>query len=196
MAAAIHPKRIVGNWISAYALDVHTLHSTHVGINERGHDVFDTKRSELGELLFRLKYRGDLSAVTEIVEAATDFLRRSRSRFDLIVPVPPSGSRPVQPVIVLAKAFGEALNLSVAECVTPTRPPTQLKGVMDRNRRQELLEGLYAVERARTNRNSILLFDDLYRSGATMNVITDLLMTQGNAKAVRVLTVTKARRSS
>ena len=46
-----------------------------------------------GELLFRLKYRGDLSAVTEIVEAATDFLRRSRNRFDLIVPVPPSGHR-------------------------------------------------------------------------------------------------------
>ncbi len=186
----------MGNWISGYALDVHTLHSTHVGINEHGHDVFDTKRSELGELLFRLKYRGDLSAVTEIVEAATDFLRRSRSRFDLIVPVPPSGSRPVQPVIVLAKAFGEALNLAVAECVTTTRPPTQLKGAMDRNRRQELLEGLYAVERARTKRKSILLFDDLYRSGATMNAIAELLMTQGNAKAVRVLTITKVRRNS
>ena len=67
---------------------------------------------------------------------------------------------------------------------------------MDRNRRQELLEGLYAVESARTNRNSILLFDDLYRSGATMNAIAELLMKQGKAKPVRVLTVTKARRSS
>ena len=190
MAAAINPRRIVGNWISDYALDIHTLHSTHVGIDER-----DTNRSELGELLFRLKYRSELSAVPEIVKAITDFLRRSRTTFDLIVPVPPAGHRPVQPVIVLAKAFGEALNLSVAECITTTRPPTQLKGILDRDRRNELLEGLYAVDRACTQRKSTVLFDDLYRSGATMNAITDLLMTQGKAKAVRVLTITKTRSS-
>ena len=196
MAAAIHPKRIVGNWTLGYALDVHTLYSTHVGVNEHGHDVFETKRSELGELLFRLKYRGDLTAVPEIVDAITEFLKRARTTFDLIVPVPPSGHRQVQPVIVLARAFGEALNLPVAECVTTTRAPTPLKGVIDRDRRNELLEGLYAVETDFTRRKSILLFDDLYRSGATMNAITDLLMTQGEARAVRVLTITKARRSS
>ena len=195
MVAAIHPKRIVGNWKLGYALDVHTLSSTHVGVDERGHDVFDTKRSELGELLFRLKYRGDLSAGDEIIETATDFLRRSRNKFDLIVPVPPSGSRPVQPVILLAKGVGEALKLPVAECVTTTRPPTELKGVMDRNRRNELLEGLYAVDRVNTEQKSILLFDDLYRSGATMNAIASLLATQGAAKAVRVLTITKTRRN-
>ena len=51
MAAAMNPKRIVGNWISGYALDVHTISSTYMGTNEFGYDVFDTKRSELGELL-------------------------------------------------------------------------------------------------------------------------------------------------
>ena len=154
MAAAIHPRRITGNWILGYALDVHTLCSTHVGIDERGYDVFDTKRSELGELLFRLKYRGDLSAVTEIVEAATDFLRRGRSKFDLIVPVPPSGRRQVQPVIVLARAFGEALNLPVAECITTTRPPTQLKGCHGPQKAKRALgrtlcrrEGLHSTEK-------------------------------------------------
>ena len=49
-----------------------------------------------GELLFRLKYRSDLSAVPEIVEAITNFLKPSRTTFDLIVPVPPSGHREVQ----------------------------------------------------------------------------------------------------
>lgn len=196
MAAAIRPRRIVGSWKLGYALDIHTISSTHVGVNEHGHDVFDTKRTELGELLYRLKYRGDLSAVPEIVGAITAFLKRSRASFDLIVPVPPSGHRQVQPVIVLARAFGEALDLPVADCVTTTRPATQLKGVLDRARRNELLEGLYAVERARTRRKSILLFDDLYRSGATMNAITDLLMTQGEAAVVRVLTITKTRSRS
>jgi len=39
----------------ALALDVHTLSSAHIGINEFSHDVFDAKRSELGELLYRMK---------------------------------------------------------------------------------------------------------------------------------------------
>ena len=91
MAAAMNPKRIFGNWISGYALDIHTISSTYMGVNESGHDVFDNKRSELGELLYRIKYQGDRSAACEIVEAAVAFLERSRNRFDVIVPVPPSG---------------------------------------------------------------------------------------------------------
>ena len=36
-------------------------------------------------------------------------------------------------------------------------------------------------------------FDDLYRSGATMNAIADLVKKEGRATAVRVLTITKTR---
>ena len=68
-----------------------------------GSDVFDIKQSEIGELLYRLKYRGDLSAVSVIVEAIAGFLGRSRTRPDLIVSVPPSGRRQIQPVLVLAR---------------------------------------------------------------------------------------------
>lgn len=193
MAAATNPRRIVGNWISGRALDIHTVSSTHLGLNESGHDVFDTKRSELGELLYRMKYHGDLSAAPEIVEAAVAFLKRSRVGFDVIVPVPPSGKRPVQPVLVLAAAIGKALNLPVSECISTTRPATQLKGVMDPERRRDLLEGLYEIKGTSTRGKSVLLFDDLYRSGATLSAITDLLMSQGKAEAVRVLTITQTR---
>lgn len=193
MAVAINPKRIVGRWNWGYALDIHTISSIHVGINEFGHDVFDTKRSEIGELLYKLKYSSDLSAVDVIVEATAEFLNPWRSKFDLIVPVPPSGTRSVQPVIVLARGIGNAVSLPVAECVTTTRSPIQLKGVMDRQERKELLDGLYAVDRASTEGRSILLFDDLYRSGTTMNAIADLVRKEGHAAVVRVLTVTKTR---
>lgn len=91
--AAISPKKIAGKWTSGYALDIHTISSTHLGLNEYGHDVFDTKRSELGELLYRLKYNSDKSAATEIVEAAFKFVKPSVNKFDLIVPVPPSAAR-------------------------------------------------------------------------------------------------------
>ena len=38
-----------------------------------------------------------------------------------------------------------------------------------------------------------LLFDDLYRSGATMNEITTTLYDQGSAADVFVLTITRTR---
>ena len=152
MAVAINPQQIVGRWNWGYALDIHTISSIHVGINQFGHDVFDTKRSELGELLYKLKYSSDLSTVDAIVEATAKFLKPSRSKFNLIVPVPPSGTRSVQPVIVLARGIGEAVNLPVAECITTTRSAIQLKGVMDREKRKELLDGLYAVDRTCTVR--------------------------------------------
>ena len=193
MAVTINPKRIRGKWTLGYALDVHTVSSTHIGINEQGHDVFKTKRSWVGELLYQLKYHSDVSAADKIIEVAVAFLRHSRSRFDLVVPVPPSGRRRIQPVIILAQGIGEMLDLPVVECVTTTRPATQLKGVMDSHRRKELLDGLYDVDHTCTKGKSILLFDDLYRSGATMNAVTDLLVNQGKAAAVRVLTVTKTR---
>ena len=193
VAAAMNPVRIVGKWISGYALDIHTISSTYLGVNEYGHDVFESKRSDLGELLYRMKYRADREAASAIVEAAVALLQRSRIRFDVIVPVPPSGSRQVQPVRIVAGGIGEALDLPVSECVTVTRPATQLKGVVDPERRTELLDGLYSVERAQTRGKSVLLFDDLYRSGATMNAVTELLMSEGRAAAVRALAITKTR---
>jgi predicted amidophosphoribosyltransferase len=191
--AAVNPKKITGKWISSYALDIHTISSVHLGVNESGYDVFDTKRSELGELLYRLKYSADKSAADEIVTAAAAFLKPSRAKFDLIVPVPPSGTRAVQPVIILAEGIGNALGLPVADCITTTRAATLLKGVMDPDKRKELLDGLYAVDAKQSRGKNILLFDDLFRSGSTMNAITDLLMGPGKAASVRTLTITRTR---
>jgi hypothetical protein len=72
--ASINPQRIDGNWHSGIALDVHTISSTHLGVNEAGQHAYDTKRSELGELLYRLKYGGDISAAPEIIDAGSAFL--------------------------------------------------------------------------------------------------------------------------
>jgi competence protein ComFC len=191
----INPQKLTGNWRAGIALDVHTISSTHLGINEAGHDVFDTKRSELGELLYRLKYRGDETAAKEIVEAASKFLAAHRAKFDLIVPVPPSGVRALQPVMKLATGVGAALDVPVIQCVTTVREATQLKGVIDPERRKELLDGLHTVDATHTVGKNVLLFDDLYRSGSTMNVISNLLMTSGQAAGVRAFAITRTRRN-
>jgi competence protein ComFC len=189
----INPQKIAGKWKSGIALDVHTLSSIHLGVNEQGHDVYDTTRSEIGELLYRLKYKADMAAANDIIAAAAEYLKPHAAKFDLIVPVPPSGTRAVQPVITLARGIAGATKLPVIECITLTRAATQLKGVTDVDKRKELLAGLHAVDTKQTKGKRILLFDDLFRSGSTMNAITDLLLGAGQAASVSVLTITRTR---
>ena len=69
---SIDPKPLTGPWKQGFALDVHTLSSELIGYNEWGHEVFNTKRSEIGELLYRLKYRSERATVPVIVETLTD----------------------------------------------------------------------------------------------------------------------------
>jgi predicted amidophosphoribosyltransferase len=187
----VHPQKITGNWRFGVALDFHTTSSTPIGYNEYGHMQFDTVRPEIAELLFQLKYRGDQSVAPQIIETAASFLRQGK--FDIIVPVPPSSSRRIQPVLLLANGIGAALNVPVVQCITATRPTAQLKGVTDPEERKVLLDGLFAVDPRRTANKSILLFDDLFRSGATMNAITDVLLKEGQAVRVDVLTITRTR---
>lgn len=73
--AKFKARKIRGPWSSGYVLDLHTLSSTLVGYDEFGHPQFDTKRSEVGELLFRLKNRNDKSTIPELIDAAEAYIR-------------------------------------------------------------------------------------------------------------------------
>ena len=55
------------------------------------------------------------------------------------------------------------------------------------------LDGAYAVELGTVAGQRILLFDDLFRSGATMSAISNVLYQQGGAKEIYALTVTRTR---
>ncbi len=99
---AIHPKEIRGSWDRGYVLDVHTISSTMIGYNEFGHPEFDTLRSELGEMVYRLKYKGDKGVIAPIVEAIGEFVKNWGIHPDAVVPVPPSKQRSFQPVLAIA----------------------------------------------------------------------------------------------
>lgn len=190
---AINPQRIEGRWLAGIALDFHTTRSTPIGPNAQGHMQFETLRPEIAELLYRLKYRQDRSAAQAIITTAANFLKPYRPKFDVIIPVPPSTPRALQPVILLANGIGAAVGLPVINCVGTTRTPAQLKGVEDPVRREQLLNGLYTVDTRQTARRRVLLFDDLFRSGSTMNAITDVLLQTGQAASVCTLTITRTR---
>lgn len=191
--ATFVPRRILGKWREGFSLDLHTLSSVFVGYDEFGHSRFDTKRSEIGELLYALKNKADQRTVPELVHAAERLLREWNPPVQILVPVPPSTRRAVQPVLVLARAIGERLGMPVVDCVTRTRDIPQLKNIYDLDERAKLLDGLHAVDESATRGRTVLLFDDLFRSGATMNAITTELYERGKATDVFAFTITRTR---
>jgi predicted amidophosphoribosyltransferase len=192
----VSPTRIAGRWREGYALDFHTQSSTYIGDDEFGHPRFDTTRTELGELLYRLKYSRDKAVIPEIVETTGRFCRKWKAGFEVLVPIPPTRKRQEQPVVLLAKPLAEALNVEYgADLVKKTREIPELKDVHDFSRRIELLEGAFSIDKAATEGRSILLFDDLFRSGATLNAVAGMLYDEGKAAEVYALTLTRTRRA-
>ena len=196
MPVKISPRKLRGPWADGYALDVHTLGSTFLGHNAFGHPEFDTQRSPMGDLLYRLKNAGDQTVIPEIVDVAATFVKRWGVQVDAIVPVPPSNTRRrQQPVITLARALSAVINVPVCNgCVTKAKSAAQLKDVFDYEKRGEILKEAFTVDPAKTRNKRLLVIDDLYRSGATVSAITQLLTTAGAARAVYLLTLTQTRK--
>lgn len=186
---------IKGNWKTGLAFDVHTLSSTYLGPDEFGHDRWDSTRSEMGELVYRLKYKKDKSALESIVI----FLDKIKGidQFDYIIPIPPTEqSRAFQPVAEIARAIGKRHDVEVLTGLLRKKAGgPQLKDVDDPDKRRELLKAsLFIDDTHNVAGCDILLVDDLYRSGATLSVATDLMYEEANANKICVLTMTKTRR--
>lgn len=188
------PIRIPGNWRQGFALDYHTLHSQFVGHDEFGHPIFDTQRSEIGELLYRLKYKADRSVAGEMAEAAAGFVRRWKIEPDLILPVPPSKRRSFQPILLLANELAAKLRVPMcSDCVTKFKSTPEVKNIYEYDKRVAALENAFNIKKSKVQGRIVLLFDDLFRSGATMDALTKTLIEKGEVVDVYALAVTRTR---
>lgn len=187
---------IVGNWAKGFAYDVHTLDSVYLGADEFGHARFDTTYSEMGELVRQLKYRGDKTATTRIVDLLAKF--NGIETYDAIIPAPSSKkNRPYQPVDEIALELGKRKGVPVlVGGLAKAEGGKELKNVdADDERIQELRKTITISDKINVAGKKLLLLDDLYRSGATLSVSIGILYEQGRADMVSVLTMTKTRRN-
>jgi len=189
----IHPKEIKGAWDAGYVLDLYTISSTMIGYNEFGHPEFDTQRSPLGELVYRLKYKGDKNTLQSIIEAVAAFMKSWGIQVDVVVPAPPSKlQRAYQPVIEIASQLGAALKIPVdITSLKKVKPTSQMKDIGDFSERVKTLEAALAVGRDLEGKR-VLLLDDLFQSGATMNVAARTLK-NGGVKTVYAIALTRTR---
>lgn len=185
---------IKGNWKKGFAYDVHTLDSVYLGPDEYGHDRFKNTYSEMGELVNQLKYKNDKSAVGKIVDLLSKY--KGIEKFDAIIPIlSTKKNRAYQPVDEVAQELGKRNGVKVlVGLLTKKAGGQELKNVNDPDKRKELLEDAISLSGdPDISGQNVLLLDDLYRSGATLSVVTNLLLEEAKVESVSVLTMTKTR---
>lgn len=189
-----NPRKIDGPWTDGRVLDLHSTGSEFLGYDEYGHEQFDTRRTEVGELLYRLKYRNDASALEEIGTVAEKFIRSWRIKFDVIVPAPPTRTRRVQPLHQIADELSRRFNVPVVKAVSKKAAgAAELKNLREFHERQAVLQGALTVNARAIAGKHVLLLDDLIRSGATLGAVAGALSNAG-AATIFAFALTKTRR--
>ncbi|NLD92736.1 MAG: ComF family protein [Fibrobacter sp.] len=186
---------LTGNWETGFALDYHTIRSIPVGIDDYGHTKFETTRTEIGELVYQLKYKNDDGAVMLIVNKIKQAIKGIEI-FNYLVPIPPSNKgRQNQPVLLVVDALSKEYKIPVImDALVKNTNASQIKNVEDTNERLNALQGFMSYNpKYNISDKSILLVDDLYDTGSTLKVATELLYSIAKVKKVCVLTLTKTK---
>jgi len=175
-----HPRRLTGPWQAGWAIDFHSRFSGS-----------EWNRSLVGDLTYRLKYSGDLETLPLLVKQAMILLadHPQLSRVEAIVPVPPSTNRPSDPVWAFAEALSERLGIAILPAVIKTRQTEPQKEMRSLAQKHANVSGAFAIQ-GEVCGKALLVVDDLFDSGTTLEEITRLLI-KSKASCVNVLTLTR-----
>jgi predicted amidophosphoribosyltransferase len=190
----IKPIKIEGNWKEGYVLDEHTISSEYLYDNEYGHPVFETIRSELGELLYKLKYKHNKKIIDDIIELINPFVTDWTLPFalDVIISMPPSNkNRNYQPVNVISEALANKLNIRYCGNYLEKKSNVESKNLVNK----ESISYSMCRKKYFIRDVNVLLVDDLYKTGASMMEAVRVLKEDENVKNIYVLALTKTRRS-
>ncbi len=157
------------------------------------------KYTPLGKLVHDIKYT-DLSEeqinlkIKEILKYIPD-IKKLFWKVDLIIPVPFSIDRKVQPVYVLSKKISKKFNIPVYDNVLIKWKQTKPLKDLTKNERIEEISWAFIIENKNLlNWKDILIFDDIYDSWITINEICNVLREKANINKIYVLTLTKTRK--
>jgi ATP-dependent DNA helicase RecQ len=175
-----HPRPLQGPWHTGWALG---FHGSFAGK--------EWSRSSVGQLTYHLKYQGDRSVLPELVDLAAALLaiHPEMSQVEAIIPTPPSTERSCDPVSAFSEALGERIEIKVHYALQKTRKTAPQKEFRTAAQKRANVVGAFSVKLP-VNNLKVLVIDDLYDSGATLEEITRLLINAG-ARRVYVLTLTK-----
>ncbi len=190
----VNVKIINGNWHAGYTLDKHVKSSVFIGENQYGHSEFHTVRTDVGEAMYQLKYKNDRKKIPFLVDAFIENLKPKLSSVGLIVPMPPSKRRVFQPLIELAKEIANKMDIPLFEniLIKKVRTP-QIKDVDSIKEKMKVLATAFSIkdEIAGNDCWDVLLIDDLYGSGASLNAAAITLKTYSKVNNIYVAAFTR-----
>jgi predicted amidophosphoribosyltransferase len=185
----INLMQITGNWDLGYVLDWHVENSEFLGYNQLGRAEFDTKRTEIGEAVFQLKYRNDTSKIDPLAETMVQNLKSAFQSASLVIPMPPSKSRGTQPAVELARKVAEKMELPFFENILMKKGTTpQMKDIGTKEERINALMGCFYINDGIQNNGcwDVLVIDDLYSSGASLSASNQVLRTYQKVRKIFV----------
>lgn len=187
-------KEIFGPWKKGIVLDKHVLKSEYLGENQYGHPMFDTKRSDIGQSLFLLKYRNNWDQIPTLVDALSLAINQNFSeKIGFIIPMPASNNRDRQPVYELAEGLGQSLEIPVfTNILHKTKNGTSLKDLQTREEKESVLADSFSFYDDIQNNGcwNVLLIDDLFDTGATMEAACKVLSSYPKVKNIYVAALT------
>jgi ATP-dependent DNA helicase RecQ len=175
-----HPHPLTGSWHTGWALDFHSRFSGG-----------DWSRSTVGDLAYQLKYQGNQTVLPTLVEYTLELFAAypDMAQVDAILPVPPSNKREIDPVFAFCAAISDKIKTPVQSIITKTRQTQPQKEMHSLAQKLDNVKNAFTLQSAIKGRR-VLLVDDLFDSGATLEEITHLLIENGVAQ-VNVLTITR-----
>jgi len=175
-----HPRPLTGSWQTGWALDFHSRISGS-----------DWSRSGVGDLTYRLKYESDTTVLPALIQQTLNLFHAhpEMKQADVILPVPSSTERKVNPVHVFCEALAGKINVPMQTLVAKTRQIQPQKEMKTLAQKRANVAGAFGV-RGEIKGRRVLLVDDLFDSGATLNEISRVLQQNGAAR-VNVLTLTR-----
>lgn len=132
-------------------------------------------RGPARDMMLKFKYRAQRSLATPLAELGKDRLAPWLEQWKdgVIIPTPLAASRlysrGFNPSYLLAKKFGEWLNLDVdEESLTRVRRTAPQYGLTAIERKQNVKDAFRVKEPAQLMGRTVILFDDIYTTGATV----------------------------
>ena len=189
----INLKPIHGIWGQGWALDKHMLKSAFAGYNEYGHPKFDSTRTEVGQAVYQLKFKTDWNQVLPLAQALALQICPKFQDIGYIIPMPATTTRARQPVMEIATQLSHLLHVPMLPNLLLKTPNG--KPLKDLNTKAEKIEAIgdsLVVCDAISNNGccNVLLIDDLFHTGASMEAACKALRTHPKINNIYVAALT------
>lgn len=172
-----------------------------LGLHSRfNHEKADFERTELGELVHKMKYRYNMEALVTLAELMAERIKSRLNElnvdatvFSAVIPIPPSNTdRPYQPVEELARLVAQRLGIPCdTKYLFKSTVTTNVKSLTSYKEKVELLRDAMQTADQRYAGKRVLVIDDIVDSGATLDMAAHTLKSKGQVDRVYVLCATE-----